>query len=153
MPNMFIASLILTAFIGATEKEASTPNFDVSPSHPHPYLMPPDEKQRLLDRINISEAFSNQYSKIKECADQGKFSDAALVFALEGGEKYVAIVRNHLLQLVEYRSPRLDEDISAGGHREGNMDFYWDTADIRAYDLVYPALTDEERQKIENFYR
>jgi len=126
---------------------------EAAPSHPHPYLMPHAEKQRLLERIRTSEIARKQYEEIKARADQGKFDDAALVFALEGGENRVAPVRNHLLQLVRHRNPHLDEDIAAGGHREGNMDFYWDTADIRAYDLVYPALTQEERQTIEPFYR
>ncbi len=106
-----------------------------------------------MKRISTNTVFRDQYEKIKERAEKGNFSDSALVFVLEGGEKYANIVRNYLIQLVEYRSPSLDEDISAGGHREGNMDFYWDTAEIRAYDLVYQALTNEDRQKIETFYR
>ena len=124
-----------------------------APAHPHPYLMPPAEKQRLLERLRSSEAARTQYEAIKARADQGQFTDAALVFALEGGQKPADAVRRHLMETVQYRHPRLDEDVAAGGHREGNMDFYWDTADIRAYDLVYPALAPEEREAIETFYR
>jgi len=124
-----------------------------APAHPHPYLIPPAEKQRLLERLRSSEAVREQYEAIKARANQGKFTDAALVFALEGRQVSSDTVRRHLLELVRYRGPRLDEDIAAGGHREGNMDFYWDTADIRAYDLVYPALAPEERDPIETFYR
>jgi hypothetical protein len=123
-----------------------------APPHPHPYLLPPAEKQRLLERIGKHEIARKQYQEIKVRADRGQPGDAALVFALEGDRKYVASVRNHLLQLVKYRNPRLDEDIAAGGHREGNMDFYWDTAEVRWYDLVYPALSAEDRQTIETFY-
>jgi len=124
-----------------------------APAHPHPYLMPPAEKQRLLERLRSSETARKEYEAIKARANQGKFADAALVFALEGGQKSSDTVRGHLLELVRYRSQHLAEDIAAGGHREGNMDFYWDTADIRAYDLVYPALAPEERETIETFYR
>jgi hypothetical protein len=124
-----------------------------APAHPHPYLMPPAEKQRLLERLRSSEDARRQFEGIKARANQGKFADAALVFALEGGQKFSDIVRRHLLEHVRSRSPKLDEDIAAGGHREGNMEFYWDTADIRAYDLVYPALTSDERETIETFYR
>ena len=124
-----------------------------APAHSHPYLMPPAEKQRLLQRIRTSEIAGRQYQEIKARADQGQPGDAALVFALEGDPKYVAAVRNHLLQLVRYRGPRLDEDIAAGGHREGNMGFYWDTSEVRWYDLIHAALSPEDRQTIEAFYR
>ncbi|HGE70833.1 TPA: hypothetical protein ENX78_08370 [Candidatus Poribacteria bacterium] len=153
MSNAFIAILMITELIGATDNTNSILDLSAKPSHPHPYLMPPAEKQRLLKSINENEMVRKQFDKIKERADQGNFYDSALVFAIEGGEKYANITKNHLLRLVEYRSPRLDEDILAGGHREGNMDFYWDTLDIRAYDLIYPALTKEERHTIETFYR
>ena len=129
------------------------PHLAAAPAHPHPYLMPPAEKQRLLERLRSSETARQQIEAIKARANQGKFADAALVFALEGGQESADTVRRHLLELVHYRSPRLDEDIAAGGHREGNMDFYWDTADVRAYDLVYPALSPEDRDTIETFYR
>lgn len=33
------------------------------------------------------------------------------------------------------------------------MDFYWDTGEVRWYDLVYPALAEEDRRTIETFYR
>jgi len=124
-----------------------------APAHPHPYLMPPAEKERLLERVRSSDPARKQFEAIKARAKEGTFGDAALVFALEGDQKAAATVRRHLLDLVRYRGPRLDEDIAAGGHREGNMDFYWDTADIRAYDLVHSALTLEERETIEGFYR
>ena len=87
---------------------------NAAPGHPHPYLMPPAEKQRLLQRIKTNEIAREQYEQIKARANQGKFGDAALVFALEGGEKHAATVRSHLLQLVRYRTPRLDDDIAAG---------------------------------------
>ncbi len=152
MSYAFMAFIMIIETISATDKVNSVIDPGAEPSHPHPYLMPPFEKQRLLERIQKNDTFRKQFEKIKERADQGKFADSALVFALESGTKYAEIVCQHLLQLVRYREPRLDEDILAGGHREGNMDFYWDTAEIRAYDLIYPALNDEDRQIIENFY-
>src|SRR5262245_5391869 len=106
-----------------------------APAHPHPYLMPPAEKQRLLERLRSNESVRKQFEAMKARASEGKFADAAIVFALEGDRKFAEIVRRHLLQVLRERSARLDEDIAAGGHREGNMDFYWDTAEIRAYDL------------------
>jgi hypothetical protein len=115
--------------------------------------MPPAEKERLLERLRSSPTSRNQFEPIKARANQGKFADAALVFALEGEQKFAATVRRHLLEHVRSRSRSLDEDIAAGGHREGNMEFYWDTADIRAYDLVYSALAADEREIIETFYR
>lgn len=139
--------------VGAVVASVWTASLHAAPGHPHPYLMPPAEKRRLLERIRTSETACRQYEEIKVRAGQGKPGDAALVFALEGDDTYVVPVRNHLLQVVEYRGPRLDEDIAAGGHREGNMEFYWDTSDVRWYDLVYPALSEEDRQTIETFYR
>lgn len=153
MFDVFVAFIIFTEIMGITDKIGQNSDLSNEPSHSHPYLLPPSEKQRLLERISTNPIFHNQYERIKERAEVGNFSDSALVFALEGEGKYAKNVRNHLIQLVEYRGPRLDEDILAGGHREGNMDFYWDTSEIRAYDLVYQALTSEERQKIETFYR
>jgi hypothetical protein len=124
-----------------------------APAHPHPYLMPPAEKQRLVERIRSNESARQQFETIKTRAREGKFADAALVFALDGDPKFSGVVRKHLLQVIRERSKGLDEDIAAGGHREGNMEFYWDTAEIRAYDLVYSALAPEERESIETFYR
>jgi hypothetical protein len=124
-----------------------------APAHPHPYLMPPAEKQRLLERLRSNESARKQFEAMKAKASQEKFADAAVVFALEGDPKFSEMVRRHLLQVLRERSARLDEDIAAGGHREGNMEFYWDTAEIRAFDLVYSALEPEEREKIETFYR
>ncbi len=115
--------------------------------------MPPAEKERLLERVRSTETVRKQYEAIKARAHDGKFAEAALVFALDGDQKSFETARRHLLELVRYRGPRLDEDIAAGGHREGNMEFYWDTADIRAYDLIYPALASAERTTIETFYR
>lgn len=132
---------------------ASLGELAAAPAHPHPYLMPPAEKHRLLERVRTNDVARQQFEAMKARAEEGKFADAALVFALEGGERTAATVRSHLLQMVRYRAPRLEEDIAAGGHRENNMDFYWDTADVRAYDLVYPALSPDERQTIETFYR
>jgi hypothetical protein len=123
------------------------------PAHEHPYLMPPAEKQRLLERVRSNEGARGQFDTIKTRANQGRFVDAALVFALEGNQKSADIVRKHLLDHVRERTRSLDEDIAAGGHRENNMEFYWDTADIRAYDLVYSSLTSEDRETIEGFYR
>jgi hypothetical protein len=128
-------------------------HLEAAPAHSHPYLMPPAEKERLLERLRSSETARKQFEAMKVRASQGKFADAALVFALEGNQKSADTVRRHLLGVVRDRGKRLDEDVAAGGHREGNMDFYWDTADIRAYDLVYAALAPEEREAIENFYR
>src|SRR5262245_31715602 len=124
-----------------------------APAHDHPYLMPPAEKQRLLERLRSNEAARRQFDTIKSRANQGKFVDAALVFALEGDQKPADIVRKHLLGHVRERTRSLDADIAAGGHRENNMEFYWDTADIRAYDLVYSSLAPEDRETIEGFYR
>jgi hypothetical protein len=125
-----------------------------APAHPHPYLMPPAEKQRLVDRLRSNESARRQFETIKAQAREGKFADdAALAFALEGDAKFSEVVRRHLLKVIRERSKDLDEDIAAGGHRERNMEFYWDTAEIRAYDLVYPALPPEERKSIETFYR
>jgi len=124
-----------------------------APAHPRPFLMPPAEKARLLERIRSNEAARKQYEAIKARADHGSPGDAALVYALEGGQRYADAVRKSLLEKVRYRAPRLEEDIVAGGHREGNMDFYWDTAEVRWFDLVYPALSPEDRGTIETFYR
>ena len=104
-----------------------------APAHGHPYLMPPAEKQRLLDHLRSNKAARKQFEAMKTRAEQGKFVDAALVFALEGNQKTAGVVRRHLLEHVRYRTPSVDADIAAGGHRENNMEFYWDTADIRAY--------------------
>src|SRR5262245_24620445 len=122
-----------------------------APAHPH--LVPSAEKDRLLERLRTSAAARKQYESIKARANQGKFAEAALVFGLEGEQKFADIVRHQLLGHVRSRSRSLDEDIAAGGHREGNMEFYWDTAEIRAYDLVHAALSAEEREIIETFYR
>ncbi len=124
-----------------------------APARVHPYLMPPAEKQRLLERLRSSESAREQFEAIKTRANQGNFVDAALVFALEGNQKSADIVRGHLLDQVRSRTASLDADISAGGHRENNMEFYWDTAEVRAYDLVYPSLLPEDRETIEAFYR
>ena len=124
-----------------------------APVHPHPYLLPPAEKQRLTERLRTNDSARQQFEAIKTRAKEGKFADAALAFALEGGPKFSEVVRRHLLQVLRERTKGLDEDIAAGGHRERNMEFYWDTAEIRAYDLVYPALPPEERKSIETFYR
>ena len=83
-----------------------------APAHPHPYLMPPAEKQRLLERLRSSETARKEYEAIKARANQGKFADAALVFALEGGQKSSDTVRGHLLELVRYRSQHLDAAIA-----------------------------------------
>jgi len=124
-----------------------------APAHPRPFLMPPAEKRRLLERTRSNESARKQYEEIKARADGGSPGDTALVYALEGGRRYADTVRRSLLEKVRYRGPRLEEDVAAGGHREGNMDFYWDTAEVRWYDLVYPALSVEERDTIETFYR
>ena len=124
-----------------------------APAHPHPYLMPPVEKERLLERLRSSETVRKQFEMIKGRAKEGKLTDAALVFALEGDRRSAETVRRRLLEVVRSRSKGLDEDIAAGGHREGNMEFYWDTAEIRAYDLVYSTFAPEEREAIETFYR
>ena len=42
-----------------------------APAHPHPYLMPPAEKQRLLERLR-SKAGATQYEALKARADQGQ---------------------------------------------------------------------------------
>lgn len=124
-----------------------------APAHDHPYLMPPAEKQRLLERLRTNETARRQFEIIKARANQGGFVDAALVFALEGDHKLAETVRKHLLQHVRERTRSLDEDIAAGGHRENNMEFYWDTSDIRAYDLIHSSLTTDDRETIESFYR
>jgi heparinase II/III-like protein len=115
--------------------------------------MPPAEKQRLLDHLRSNKAAHRQFEAMKTRAEQGKFVDAALEFALEGNQKAADVVRRHLLEHVRSRTASLDADIAAGGHRENNMEFYWDTADIRAYDLVYSVLTSQDRETIEAFYR
>ncbi len=120
---------------------------------PEDTLMQPAEKQRLLERLRSNESARRQSEAMKEAANKGKFADAALVFALEADQKPADVVRRHLLAHVRSRTPSLDAGIAAGGHRENNLEFYWDTAGIRAYDLVYPALTSEERETIETFYR
>src|SRR5687767_7159915 len=124
-----------------------------APAHPHPYLMPPEERQRVVDRLRTNQNARAHFETIKTRAKEGKFADAALAFALEGDPQFSERVRRHLLQVLRERSKGLDEDIAAGGHRERNMEFYWDTADIRAYDLVYSALSSEDRKNIESFYR
>src|SRR6266498_3328787 len=120
---------------------------------PEDTLMQPAEKQRLLERLRSNESARRQSEAMKEAANKGKCADAALVFALEADQKPADVVRRHLLAHVRSRTPSLDAGIAAGGHRENNLEFYWDTAGIRAYDLVYPALTSEERETIETFYR
>src|SRR5215216_6100764 len=55
-----------------------------APAPDHPYLIPPAEKQRLLERLRSNEAARRQFETIKTRANQGKFVDAALLFALEG---------------------------------------------------------------------
>jgi hypothetical protein len=132
MPNRTHAAFLLLlafAFLGPTRLPAA-------PAHEHPYLLPSAEKRRLLERLGSNEAVRRQFETIKTRARQGKFADAALVFALEGNEKSADIVRKHLLNHVRERTRSLDADIAAGGHRENNMELYWDTSDIRACDLV-----------------
>src|SRR5438094_741834 len=46
-----------------------------APAHPQPYLMPPVEKQRLLERLRSSESARKQFEAIKARANQGKFAD------------------------------------------------------------------------------
>ena len=53
----------------------------------HPYLRPPSEKERLLERLHSSETVRKQFDSMKVQAAQGKFVEAALVFALEGDRK------------------------------------------------------------------
>ena len=126
---------------------------DAAPAHSRPFLMPKAAKERILERIRSNAEAQHQYQEIKMRADSGKPGDAAIVYSLEGGDRYAQAVCKNLLEIVRYRTPRLDDDISAGGHREGNMDFYWDTAEVRWYDLVYSALSDIERTEIERFYK
>src|SRR5262245_34019469 len=90
-------------------------NLAAAPAHPHPYLMPPAEKQRLLERLRSSAPARQQYESIKARAREGKFADAALVYALEEDENSAKTVRRHLLEQVRSRSRSLDEDIAAGG--------------------------------------
>ena len=118
-----------------------------------PYLFPDSERQRVLDRIARFDWASRQYEAIKAGADRGDPGDAALVHALEGGDHYAARVREHLLAWVRRSTPSLDADIAAGGHRENNMYWYWNTDEARWYDLVHPALSDDDRQTIETYFR
>src|SRR6185503_8756462 len=64
----------------------------VAPAHGHPYLMPPAEKQRLLEQIRSNKEARKQFEAMQSRAEQGKFVDAALVFALEGNQKAVDVV-------------------------------------------------------------
>ena len=126
MQSVTAVLLVLFTILYATPLAAA-------PAHAHPYLMPPAEKQRLLERLRSNESARRQFEAMKEAANKGNFADAALVFALEADQKSADVVRRHLLEHVRYRTPSVDADIAAGGHRENNMEFYWDTADIRAY--------------------
>ena len=118
-----------------------------------PYLFPDSEKQRVLDRIARFDWARQQYGEIKARADQGNPGDAALVYALEGGDRYAARVGQHLLAWVRGGTPGLDADIAAGGHREGNIFFYWNTDEARWFDLVHTTLSAEDRQVIETYFR
>src|SRR5437879_12366327 len=120
MQSVTAVLLILFIVLYATPLAAA-------PAHAHPYLMPPAEKQRLLERLRSNESARRQFEAMKEASNQGKFVDAALVFALEADEKSAEVVRRHLLEQVRSRTPSLDADIATGGHRENNMEFYWDT--------------------------
>jgi len=82
-----------------------------APAHPRPFLMPPAEKAPLLERAGSKELARKQYETIKARADQGSPGDAALMYALEGGQRYADTVRRNLLEKVRYRAPRLDEDV------------------------------------------
>ena len=149
MRNLTQAAFVLLVLFAIL----SPTSLAVAPARAHPHVMPPAEKQRLLERLRSNESARKQFEAMKAAANQGKSVEAALVFALEGNHKFADLVRRHLLDHVRDRTPSLDADIAAGGHRENNMEFYWDTADIRAYDLVYSSLTAEDRETIEAFYR
>src|SRR5215831_14428357 len=149
MRNLLQAALVLPVLFTIL---FTTPLI-AAPAHDHPYLMPPGEKQRLLERLRSNEAARRQFETFKTRSNEGKFVDAAVVFAVEGNQKSADIVRKHLLEYVRSRTRSLDADIAAGGHRENNMEFYWDTSEIRAYDLVYSSLSSEDRETIETFYR
>ena len=41
--------------VGAVVASGWTASLHAAPGHPHPYLMPPAEKQRLLERIRTSD--------------------------------------------------------------------------------------------------
>ena len=118
-----------------------------------PYLFPDSEKQRVQDRIARFDWARRQYGEMKTRADQGSPGDAALVYAIDGGDRYVARVREHLLAWVRGTTPGLDADIAAGGHREGNIFFYWNTDEARWYDLVCTTFSAEDRQVIETYFR
>ncbi|HUW32308.1 MAG TPA: hypothetical protein VM223_11915 [Planctomycetota bacterium] len=143
LPMLTLASVFLMCAAAAAE----------TVPHRRPCLFPDSEKQRVLDRIARFAWARQQYDGIKASADRGNPGDAALVYALEGGDRYAARVREQLLQWVRYHTPGLDADIAAGGHREGNIFFYWNTDEARWYDLVYTTFSDADRETIETYFR
>lgn len=146
MKRPLLHAIGVAAVLAAAAAQARTPR-------PRPFVFPASEKQRVLQRVAGHDWARTQFAELKTRAEQGDADAAALLFAVHGEPRYADVVRRALLHMVSYHGPRLDQDIAAGGHREGYIWFYWDTREARWYDLVHSDLSADERQRIEGFFR
>jgi len=130
---------------------------ELRPAHPHPFLMPPSERERIHTLIANEKWAQRAYDLIR--ADTSKFSPfwSAFLYALEGDPTHLPAARAWLLDYgkrggdISHARERLaDPEYFEGGQPHLAQVYYGiDHRPLVAYDYIYDALTVDERRIIE----
>ncbi len=156
MRILIVILCTLLAPVWSADADAALP-LPGRPAHGRPYLMPAAEHERILESIRSSDQARREFERLQRAALKGDGYAAALLFALLRDPSYVATATTWLRKaygpgaywVKRYRKNLADPMFFEGGQPH-LADVYYgiDTQGIIAFDWLYDALDDNDRNAI-----